>query len=79
MALRSDVSPGRGPAWAAGFKSSDYELLCPDGTRAGVGDWQRCHLVRIPFRGIVVGNHVTAASVLSMLQEGQVCPSTLGC
>lgn len=74
MALKSDVPSGHGPDWASSLKSSDYELLCPDGTKVPVRDWQRCHLVRIPLRGIVVGNHVTPASVLTMLQDGKVRP-----
>lgn len=76
LALKSDVSSGRGPSWASTFKSSDYQLLCRDGTRAAVSDWQRCHLVRVPFRGILVGKHVTPSSVLSMLQDGLVRPSS---
>lgn len=66
----SENTDGNGPTWAHVYKSSDYELLCRDGSRAPISDWKTCHLVRIPFRGIVVGNHVTPSVVFDMLTEG---------
>ncbi|KAM7388163.1 hypothetical protein PAMP_024361 [Pampus punctatissimus] len=61
---------GQGPEWAKPLISSDYELLCRDGTRAPVSQWKTCHLVRIPFRGIVVGNDVNPSVVFTMLSDG---------
>ncbi|KAG5276368.1 hypothetical protein AALO_G00131080 [Alosa alosa] len=61
---------GQGDAWANGLRSEDYELLCRDGTRASVKDFRRCHLERVPSRGIVVGNHVDPTQVYNMLMDG---------
>uniref|UniRef100_A0A8C5BXL8 Serotransferrin n=1 Tax=Gadus morhua TaxID=8049 RepID=A0A8C5BXL8_GADMO len=66
----SENTDGKGPAWAQGFLSSDYELLCRDGTRAPVTDWKRCNLVRVPSRGVVVHSDVSSSEVYEMLNAG---------
>ncbi|XP_034035386.1 melanotransferrin [Thalassophryne amazonica] len=64
-----EITNGHGPSWAHNLNSSDYELLCRDGSRAPVTDWARCHLVRVPSRGIVVHNDITSSVVYNMLTE----------
>ncbi|XP_063056139.1 melanotransferrin [Engraulis encrasicolus] len=61
---------GSGESWASGLHSQDYQLLCRDGSRAEVTDYRRCHLVRVPSRGIVIGNQVDGQQVYSMLVDG---------
>uniref|UniRef100_A0A8C2TMX3 Transferrin-like domain-containing protein n=1 Tax=Coturnix japonica TaxID=93934 RepID=A0A8C2TMX3_COTJA len=34
--------------WAKGYTAADFELLCPDGTRAAVTEWAACNLGSIP-------------------------------
>ncbi|XP_077147356.1 saxiphilin-like isoform X3 [Ranitomeya variabilis] len=38
--------------WAKDLKSTDFELLCPDGSRAPVSDYKKCHLIEIPPQSI---------------------------
>uniref|UniRef100_A0A3Q3G5X8 Serotransferrin n=1 Tax=Labrus bergylta TaxID=56723 RepID=A0A3Q3G5X8_9LABR len=61
---------GHGPPWAQSLQSANYQLLCRDGSRAPVSQWKTCHLVRVPFRGIAVGSHISPSVVFGMLTEG---------
>lgn len=43
------IADGRNKqAWAANLKSSDYELLCPDGERVAVDEYVKCNLLQAP-------------------------------
>uniref|UniRef100_A0A6I8RV52 Serotransferrin n=1 Tax=Xenopus tropicalis TaxID=8364 RepID=A0A6I8RV52_XENTR len=45
---------GKNPAaWAKDLKSDDYELLCPDGSRAPINDFKRCNLAEVPAHSVV--------------------------
>ncbi|XP_022906419.1 transferrin [Onthophagus taurus] len=42
--------------WAINLKSSDYELLCPNGGRAPIGDYEKCFLSQAPPHMVVTSN-----------------------
>ncbi|KAM9316104.1 serotransferrin-B-like [Gastrophryne carolinensis] len=45
---------GRNPAnWARRLKPSDFELLCPDGSRASVDNYKTCNLATVPAHAVV--------------------------
>ncbi|XP_073531115.1 melanotransferrin [Phyllobates terribilis] len=67
-----DNSDGKNSAsWAKNILSSDYQLLCRDGTRADVTEWRRCNLARVPAHAVVVRSDVDGSLIYKMLHEGQ--------
>ncbi|XP_056915523.1 otolith matrix protein 1 isoform X2 [Takifugu flavidus] len=41
-------------SWALDLELEDLKLLCPDGTEAGLEDYERCHLAAVPANAVVV-------------------------
>ncbi|KAM8834363.1 otolith matrix protein 1 [Synchiropus picturatus] len=41
-------------SWALDLELEDLKLLCPDGTDAGLDEFQHCHLAAVPANGVVV-------------------------
>lgn len=66
----SENTDGKGALWAQELQSKDYQLLCRDGTRSPVTDYEKCHLARVPSRGIVIHPDITTSVVYNMLTEG---------
>ncbi|NXG34968.1 TRFE2 protein, partial [Dromaius novaehollandiae] len=56
--------------WAKGFTPSDFELLCPDGTRAAVTEWAGCNLGPIP-PSTVMTRPVTTTKIYDFLMKSQ--------
>lgn len=57
-------------AWAKDLKQTDFELLCPDGTRKPVTDYATCHLARAPNH-VVVSRKEKATRVSTVLLNQQ--------
>lgn len=60
----------------AAVKSSDFMLICPDGTIAAVEEWTKCNLGLEPPR-IIVSSAAKTANALEELTHGVLAASTL--
>ncbi|NXH15030.1 TRFE2 protein, partial [Bucco capensis] len=56
--------------WAKGSTPMDFELLCPDGTRAAVTEWAGCNLGPIP-PSTVMTRPVTVTKIYDFLMKSQ--------
>ncbi|NWX61411.1 TRFE2 protein, partial [Promerops cafer] len=56
--------------WAKGYTPLDFELLCPDGTRAAVTEWAGCNLGPIP-PSTVMTRPVTVTKISDFLRKSQ--------
>ncbi|XP_069789731.1 saxiphilin-like [Narcine bancroftii] len=56
--------------WAPGWTAGDFELLCPDGGRAPVTEWDRCNLGPIP-PNIVMTRSIIATKIKDFLMKAQ--------
>ncbi|NXS11883.1 TRFEB protein, partial [Neodrepanis coruscans] len=56
--------------WAKGYSPLDFELLCPDGTRAAVTEWAGCNLGPIP-PSTVMTRPVTVTKIYDFLRKSQ--------
>nr|XP_025953328.1 melanotransferrin [Dromaius novaehollandiae] len=57
--------------WAQKLRSSDFQLLCRNGSRADVTEWRTCHLARIPARAVVVRPDTDGTVIFQLLNQGQ--------
>ncbi|KAK6302563.1 hypothetical protein J4Q44_G00269180 [Coregonus suidteri] len=63
-------SDGEGPTWANGLRSTDFELLCLDGTTQPITNFRDCHLAKVPAQAVITRPE-KRNEVLSFLLEQQ--------
>ncbi|NXE63892.1 TRFE2 protein, partial [Calcarius ornatus] len=56
--------------WAKGYSPLDFELLCPDGTRAAVTEWAGCNLGPVPPSAVMT-RPVTVTKISDFLLKSQ--------
>ncbi|XP_030277355.1 LOW QUALITY PROTEIN: saxiphilin-like [Sparus aurata] len=68
--LQSNILSLSSTGWADGWTSSDFELMCGDGRRAPLSEWESCNLGVIPPNTIMT-RPVLTARVYDFLMKSQ--------
>ncbi|KAG2462594.1 TRFM protein, partial [Polypterus senegalus] len=58
--------------WAKNLLSQDFQLLCPNGLKAEIGDYRRCSLAKVPSQAIVIRPDANGEDIFKMLNDGQM-------
>ena len=56
LTVRDNTDGRRQAIWARNRRSDDYELMCKDGSRRGIDEWENCHLGRVPSNAVVTAS-----------------------
>uniref|UniRef100_A0A3Q3FCU5 Serotransferrin n=1 Tax=Kryptolebias marmoratus TaxID=37003 RepID=A0A3Q3FCU5_KRYMA len=68
--LHTNILSLNSSGWAEGWTPSNFELLCADGRRAALSEWETCNLGAIP-PNVVMTRPVLAARVYDFLMKSQ--------
>ncbi|KAK3096152.1 hypothetical protein FSP39_023802 [Pinctada imbricata] len=74
LTVRDNTDGRRQSIWARNRRSDDYELMCKDGSRRGIDEWQNCHLGRVPSNAVVTAQYKSEQDKLiywQLLNYGQ--------
>nr|XP_033814105.1 melanotransferrin [Geotrypetes seraphini] len=67
-----EYTDGKNPAsWAANLKSSDFQLLCPNGARAEVDQYAGCNWAPVPAHAVMVHPDINIHAVFGLLDKAQ--------
>uniref|UniRef100_A0A3Q3XS72 Serotransferrin n=1 Tax=Mola mola TaxID=94237 RepID=A0A3Q3XS72_MOLML len=69
--LQANILSLSSTGWAEGLTSADFELLCADGRRAPLSEWESCNIGLIP-PNTVMTRPVLTARVYDFLMKSQV-------
>ncbi|XP_064152352.1 saxiphilin-like isoform X2 [Anguilla rostrata] len=68
--LEDNIKSLGSSGWAEGWLAWDFELLCQDGQRASLSQWESCHLGAIP-PNLVMTRPILTARVYDFLMKSQ--------
>ncbi|XP_077317644.1 serotransferrin-1-like [Lithobates pipiens] len=68
--LLNNIANMESSGWAFGYSASDFELLCPNGERVPLTEWETCNLGAIP-PNVVMTRPVITAKIQDFLMKSQ--------